>query len=214
MNKKGWIFGFEGSNGCGKTTAILNVKKSLEALYPDRKILQVRFPGETAMGMDLRKILLDAEYSISPLAEFLLFSADNTQTWSQVVEPALEEGAIILSDRTFLSSIVFQGLGLGVDRHLIRDVTLAGMERTYDTVFVLDIDLKAALDRVGKRSGSDRIEDRDLDFMTRTHQHYSKLHIHFPEWNIERINANLRPEWIASLICGAIHDTIQQSLEV
>ena len=102
----------DGPDGGGKTTQIGLLEERLQA--DGRNVIRTREPGGTAVGEKIRKILLDShDAEMSTQAELLLFLAARAQVTEQVIRPALEGGAIVLSDRYMLSSIVYQGVAGG-----------------------------------------------------------------------------------------------------
>lgn len=211
-HKRGYVFGFDGSNFSGKSTAIENVKQQLHVFRPASEIVIVKFPGQTSLGSEIRKILLEGEHNITPLAEFLLFSADNTNTWSQVVLPAIERGAIVLTDRTWLSSVAFQGCGLGVNENFIARVTSHGMTH-YDAIFLMDLPFETVLQRAEERN-KDRIESRNADVLKRTHTRFKEFTQVFHDAIINQVDATQKPDAIAQDICCEIVDYILEKENV
>lgn len=147
----------EGVDGAGKSTICERLAERLR----DRgeAVVVVREPGGTAVGETIRGILLDGQ-DMAPWTEALLFAAQRAQLMAEVVAPALGRGETVISDRTYYSSLAYQGgaRGLGVD--LVRIVNEAGLGGVVpDQVFVLWVDPEAALarqqqvDRIGGEGG-------------------------------------------------------------
>ena len=117
-NEHGVFVAFEGGEGAGKTTQARLLSIWLRDQGFD--VVMTREPGSTKIGMRLRALLLDRESTgLSSRAETLLYAADRAQHVSEVIEPALERGAIVVTDRYVDSSLAYQGAGreLKVERH-------------------------------------------------------------------------------------------------
>lgn len=149
----------EGGDGSGKSTITSALANRLEEL--GHRSLIVREPGGTELGEQIREILLHGG-DMSPWAEAMLFAAQRAQLTSHVVAPALAAGTWVISDRTYYSSIAYQGggRGLGVDVvRMINETAVQGVEPDY--VFVLDVDVEIALARQHR---PDRIGSEESDF--------------------------------------------------
>ena len=110
---RGKFIVFEGGDGVGKSTQAA----LLVAWLTGRGIphLQTRQPGGTELGGRLRSLVLDpASGDVAPRAEALIYAADKAQHVMEVVEPALREGLVVVSDRYVDSMVAYQGAG----RHL------------------------------------------------------------------------------------------------
>lgn len=135
----------EGVDGAGKSTVAREVAERLRHLGESVRL--VREPGGTAIGEQVRSLLLHDE-DMAPWTEALLFAAQRAQLASEVIAPALQAGEWVVSDRSYYSSLAYQGAarGLGVDR--VRVVNEAGLGRVVpDLVVVLWIDPDEALAR-------------------------------------------------------------------
>ena len=124
---KGRLLVLEGIDGCGKTTQLQQLSSWLpnSGLIPDGSQLVVtREPGGTALGASLRQLLLHppTDADPGPTAELLLYAADRAQHVDRVIQPALERGDWVLSDRFTGSTMAYQGYGRGLDRELITDL--------------------------------------------------------------------------------------------
>ena len=97
LNQPGYFISFEGIDGAGKSTHIEAYAELLRAKYPQREVLLTREPGGTPLGEQLRKLLLDAPMNLE--TEALLMFAARREHLAQVIEPALQVGKIVISDR-------------------------------------------------------------------------------------------------------------------
>jgi dTMP kinase len=171
----GTFIAFEGINGCGKTTLLRSLVSVLEKLAQHRgevqEIITTREPGGTPLGVELRKLLLSwSGEKKSDLAELLLFAADRAEHTDKVIRPALERGAVVVSDRTCFSTITFQGYGRGVSRSWIDQTNALAMQGVMPhLVILLDLDPKVAMARIAARTGNgaDAFEDEALAFHER-----------------------------------------------
>jgi dTMP kinase len=160
----------EGGDGSGKTTLSAALAERL-GLNGD-EVVEVREPGGTALGEHIRELLLDSG-PVDPWAEALLFAAQRAQLAREIVGPALERGVWVVSDRTYYSSIAYQGWarGLGMERvREINEAALAGIEP--GLVFVIEVDPGTALARQGR---PDRIGSESVEFQEAVREGYRRL---------------------------------------
>jgi dTMP kinase len=153
---RGRLIALEGIDGCGKSTQARLLAASLGALLTFE-------PGDTALGVSLRDLLLRSDGIVSPRAEALLMAADRAQHVEDVVAPALAVGRWVVTDRFSGSTLAYQGYGRGLDLEAIRrvlDVATGGLEP--DLTILLDCPVAIARDRRGDRAtASDRFESDD-----------------------------------------------------
>jgi len=160
----------EGGDGSGKSTVATAIEKRLNAL--GHRTVVVREPGSTPLGEEIRKLLLDGE-AMAPWAEAFLFAAQRAQLAAEVISPALQGGMWVISDRTYFSSVAYQGAGRGLGMETVRDINETGLEGVEpDRVFVLDIDVDVALGRQGR---PDRIGAEDPSFHRAVRGAYQQL---------------------------------------
>lgn len=175
MTMRGLFITVEGIEGVGKSTNIAFLLEQLRSRGVD--VLATREPGGTAVGEDVRRVLLEVrDGSMSPVAELLLIFAARAQHIAQVIEPALAAGRWVLCDRFTDATFAYQGGGRGVDTHLIRQVEelVQGPLRP-DYTLLLDIDAQAGLGRARERGELDRIERETVAFFERVRQCYLEL---------------------------------------
>lgn len=151
---------FEGTEGAGKSTVVRRVAGELRRRGLD--VVTVREPGGTPVGEAIRAILLDGHLVPGARAEASLFAAARAQLIAEIVVPALERGAWVLSDRSAYSSLAYQagGRGLPFDEvHRLNDIAIGGVWP--DVAVLLRVDRVRGLDR---QSAGDRIGDEDAAF--------------------------------------------------
>jgi len=171
---KGLFITFEGTDGSGKTTQIKLLSEYLDK--KGHKVVNTIEPGGTALGDKIRNILLSRENKdMSGRAETLLFLASRAELVAKVITPALESGNIVICDRFFDSTIVYQGMARGLGVEEILDMSLwatGGLEP--DLTFLLSIDRKKGKKRLSG-TNPDRIEMEDEDFQEKICRGYDEL---------------------------------------
>lgn len=151
---------FEGIEGAGKSTVAKRVAAQLEA--DGRYVVRVREPGGTAVGEPIREILLSHDLAPEPWTEALLFAAARAQLAAEVVGPALEAGAWVLSDRSVYSSLAYQGAGRDLGIEAVRSVNEPGLLGVWPSlVILLAVD---ARDGLARQAVGDRIGDEGVHF--------------------------------------------------
>jgi len=174
---RGLFLSFEGGEGSGKSVQARALAQTLSAA--GRGVVLTREPGGTAAGERIRDILLHArEIPLSPESQVLLFSSARAQLVREVIRPALDGGKIVIADRFFDSTTVYQGHGHGVSLQAIREVTaLAVGTLAPDRTFVLDVPVEVGLARSGRRADArwDRFEADGTDFHVRVRDAYLRL---------------------------------------
>jgi dTMP kinase len=157
---------FEGGEGSGKSTQVKLLEKRLQTLGYD--VVVTREPGGTPQGEALRPLLVSGESNRwSPEAEALLMYAARAENVARNVRPALAAGKIILCDRFFDSTDVYQGYAGGVSQKLLsslKEVIVGTVVPNLTLVF--DIDPEQGLKRAAARRGvsEDQFEKRGLAF--------------------------------------------------
>ena len=172
---RGLFFSLDGIDGCGKSTQSARLLKWLEA--QGHSVIACRDPGGTALGDQLRAILLEQKQSLALAAEALLFMASRAQLVAEIIRPALERGVAVVSDRFLLANVVYQGHGGGLDLRQLWDagrLSTGGIEP--DLTFVLDLQIDLARARCKRQA--DRIESRSDDYHERVRQGFvSQAHV-------------------------------------
>jgi dTMP kinase len=110
VSRRGKFITFEGLDGTGKSTQMRKLAVALRAA--GYEVIETREPGGTATGEKIRRVLLDSRTAgLDPLAEMALMFASRAQHISEVIEPGLAAGAIVLCDRFTDSTEAYQGSG-------------------------------------------------------------------------------------------------------
>ena len=176
--KKGLFITFEGADGCGKTTQLNLLKEYLE--NNGHEVVLTREPGGKGLGEKVREILLNYDGEVSNRCESFLFLADRAQNIDIIVNPAIEQGKIVLCDRHTDSSVAYQGYGRGLDINQINTLNnLATNNKKPDLTLVFDVDIETSMQRVGNEK--DRMESAGKDFFNRVRNGYLELAKQEPE---------------------------------
>ena len=167
MNRRGKYIAFEGWEASGKSTQARLLSQRLDAVL-------TREPGGTALGLAIRGLLLGNGPAPTERAEALLFAADRAQHLAEIVEPALAEGRDVITDRSYGSTLAYQGYGRGQSiEELMRLVEWTSGGVRPDLVGLLTVAVDTADDRLGDQR--DRMESEDSDFATRVIEGFTAL---------------------------------------
>src|SRR6185437_14462046 len=108
LKSRGLFITFEGTEGSGKSTQMQLLVARLRA--GDYDVVENQEPGATGIGRQIRRILLDpAHQEMAPMTELLLMFASRAQAAAEIITPALQRGAIVISDRFTDSTLAYQG---------------------------------------------------------------------------------------------------------
>ena len=169
---KGRFITVEGTEGVGKSTNI----EYLCQLLRDREIeiVLTREPGGTPLAEELRELLLSPrDERVSEDTELLLMFAARAQHIENVIRPALERGAWVISDRFTDATYAYQGGGRDVDLEhiaMLERIVQHGLHP--DMTLLLDLDVEIGLQRASQRSEPDRFEQEKLDFFHKVRNMY------------------------------------------
>lgn len=166
----------EGPEGGGKSTQIALLADFLRER--GTAVVVTREPGGTPIGDQIRLCLHDvANTAMTAEAELLLYSASRAQIVAEVIQPALQEGATVLSDRFADSTLAYQGYGRGLDLDTLRRITaFATGGLTPHLTFLLDLPVEAGLDRrVDGGEEMNRLDRETVAFHERVRAGYHAL---------------------------------------
>ena len=195
----GLFITFEGPEGAGKSTQVKLLSEWLKA--QGHQVLTTREPGNGGqIGKEIRQLVLHHQ-DMTPEAEYLLYSADRAEHVRTVIQPALNQGLMVLCDRYLDSSLAYQGYGRGLSLDWLRAVAegATGGLKPYRT-FLLDLPPEVGLARF---EGRDRLEREPPEFHRRVRQGYLELAMAEPERFVV-VDATLPPEEIQKSLRSAI----------
>ncbi len=189
------LVALEGIDGCGKSTqarllATALVERGLEAAT-------FREPGDTEYGRQLRRIFVEGR-DISPHEEMRLFLEDRRIDVRTNIQPALAAGKVVIMDRYYLSSVVYQG-ALGVDPREILAANLA-IAPPPDITLLLDIPVDVARQRIREARGTtNTFEGRDYLDRVRT------LYLSYCDGtDVVRVDAAVAPATVHEELLGLV----------
>lgn len=169
----GFFIALEGGDGAGKSTQAEALAEWIRA--KGHEVVVTREPGATPVGKRLRSILLDVSSAgLSHRAEALLYAADRAEHVDTVVRPALERGAVVISDRYIDSSVAYQGAGRDLSPTEIARISrwaTAGL--VPHLTVLLDVSPEAARERFTE--APDRLESEPAEFHARVRSGFLTL---------------------------------------
>ena len=211
---KGHLISFEGLDGAGKTTQMGLLEQWLHA----RGITCIRTlePGGTPLGAEIRPIVLNRpDLAIVPLAESLLFQADRAQHFATLVIPALREGKLVITDRCYDASIVYQGYARGVGVELVEQLSMLATQGVQpDLTILLDLDPSQVHSRTDTTSEQNRQREErnrfDIEaeaFHRRVREGFRMLARKYPA-RIKVVDASQAVEAIHHEIVGLVKELL------
>jgi dTMP kinase len=195
---------FEGGEACGKSTQVRRLVRQLEKR--GRTVLAVHEPGFTETGSAIRQLLLHAKAgdSMRSETELLLFAASRAQLVRETIWPALQKGSVIVSDRFYDSTTVYQGIGRGLDLPFIKALNefVVG-ECKPDRTFLLDLDVPVSrarqLRRVRPVGQQDRMERLSDEFFEKVRRGYLEI-------------ARAEPERVKIIDASRTEDQVEEAI--
>lgn len=192
---------FDGPDGSGKSTQMAR----FIALCRERgmAVTDVREPGGTPIGEQVRSVLLDPENAeMTVRCEMLLYMASRAQLVTERIEPALAQGHLVLSDRFVSSTLAYQGTAGGLSEEEIRAVAAVAVgARMPDLVVVFDVDEITSAKRLSPLL--DRMEQKGLDFHRRVRGGYLAQAQRDPSGHLV-IDASREPDEVFASLLGSL----------
>ncbi len=193
--KRGKLIFFEGIDGCGKTTQLARAADALRAR--GLEVVETREPTDGPHGRRIRAMARSGE-RVAPETELQWFLDDRREHVREVVEPALEAGRIVLSDRSYVSTVAYQGA-----RGLDPEALLADCEAEFphpDAVLLFTLSPERGTQRIESRGGPREATFEELAFQRRVAAVFDSLELD----GLVRIDADRPPEEIAVDVLAAI----------
>ncbi|WNI24039.1 dTMP kinase [Streptomyces sp. ITFR-16] len=193
----GFFLALEGGDGAGKSTQVEALAEWIRA--KGHEVAVTREPGATPVGKRLRSILLDVSSAgLSNRAEALLYAADRAEHVDSVVRPALERGAIVISDRYIDSSVAYQGAGRDLaPTEIARISRWATSGLVPHLTVLLDVDPETARERFTE--APDRLESEPPEFHARVRSGFLTLAAADPTRYLV-VDAGQDPESITTVV--------------
>jgi dTMP kinase len=192
----GFFISLEGGEGAGKTTVLNALCAVLEKR--GHEVVRTREPGGTDAGEAIRNILLNKTFSLQAQTELLLMFASRAQLVRECILPALQRGAVVVSDRFTDASFAYQGGGRGIDVSHIAELERWAALVKPQLTFLLDLPIEIGMQRARLRGGElDRIEAEQHDFFERVRTSYRARAQREPE-RFRVIDASQTPEQVVA----------------
>lgn len=193
----GFFIALEGGDGAGKSTQVEALAEWIRA--KGHEVVVTREPGATPIGKRLRSILLDVSSAgLSNRAEALLYAADRAEHVDSLVRPALERGAIVISDRYIDSSVAYQGAGRDLSpTEIARISRWATSGLVPHLTVLLDVSPETARERFTE--APDRLESEPAEFHRRVRAGFLALAAADPGRYLV-VDAGQEPEAVTTVV--------------
>ena len=175
---------FDGPDGSGKSTQFRNLHTLINK-HTNLEVCEIREPGGTAIGEQIRDVLLNpdnhAAHGMDTLTEMLLFMASRAQVVREKIIPACNRGAVVMADRFLSSTLAYQGTAGGISENEILAVGRVACGPTWppDLILIFDVDADTAAGRLNPLL--DRMEARGIEFHQRVRNGFLQQAKHDPE---------------------------------
>ncbi|MGH8026698.1 MAG: dTMP kinase [Pseudoxanthomonas sp.] len=197
------LISLEGGEGAGKTSALIAIRELLQSR--GHEVVLTREPGGTPLAERIRELLLSPqEEALAPETELLLMFAARAQHVREVIRPALQRGAFVVSDRFTDSSYAYQADGRGLDRALVEELERKVVGLKPGLTLLLDLDVREGRARAnGRDLWPDRIESEQDDFFERVREGFRKRASAEPQ-RFRVIDASRSPAEVGAAVSAAV----------
>jgi dTMP kinase len=182
----------------------------------NRRVLETAEPGGTPIGLQIRRVLLDAKnQELCPTAEMLLMFAARAQNVDQAILPALASGQVVLCDRFTDSTLVYQGAARGLGADVVYDVDrIACRGLVPDLTLVIDIDVDTGLARAHRRNQrtqdiETRLDEQSLEFYRKVRAAYHQL-AEDDSKRVKLIDGSREEEQVAQAVWNAVEPLLAE----
>jgi dTMP kinase len=165
---------FEGGDYAGKSTTLSMVALKLQEIC-DRKVHITRHPGSTELGGGLRELIKNKNLVVDPIARQCVYAADAINFVNTMLIPALENGDIVLADRSsFISGLIYSSAD-EISKETYNKIWTIVNPPKIDRLYILQCDDSTLLNRMALRSNEDHYDNKPFEFMKAVHDQYSNL---------------------------------------
>ena len=186
MPRNGNYIVLEGLDGAGNTTQLHEVGSYLKEI--GQRAIEIAEPGDTVIGGLLRKIIKDSSIVRTPDSNLDMFTISRRELVSQVIEPTVDRGIHVVSDRNWFSSVAYQGFGEGIDRyHIINRMEQAlGKYFMPDLVAIIKVPVDVAIERMIGRDDTkkDYFESKGSQYFKKVYDGYEWLAQEFSQHTV------------------------------
>lgn len=174
-SKKGYLITLEGGEGGGKTTQSVNLRDRLKKAGKD--VVIFREPGGTVISEQIREVVLSAKNKkIAFTTEVLLFQAARAQIYEELVLPSIEQGKVVIMDRSRDSSVVYQGMVRGFGKKMIEQLNnISTKETVPNLTLLLDVPVAQGLKRREDSGTMNRLDLEAKNFHNKVRTAYLEL---------------------------------------
>ncbi len=203
------LISLEGGEGAGKSSALAAIRELLQGR--GREVVLTREPGGTPLAERIRELLLSPNKEpLAPETELLLMFASRAQHVREVIRPALQRGAYVVSDRFTDSSYAYQADGRGLEHSLVELLERSVVGLKPGLTLLLDLDVGVGRARAtGRDLWPDRIESEQDDFFERVREGFRKRALAEPQ-RFRVIDASLSPDEVARSVTAAVGHWLEQ----
>jgi len=168
---------FEGIVGSGKTTQSKKLYEHLKEKFPKKEIVWTREPGGTEIAEAIRKLVQGTPFKedMEPICEAYLYAASRAQALRKVVRPVLKRKGIVISDRSFITSLAYQGVFRGLDVKIIWKINKTAVGKLIpDIVFYIETSVETALSRTEDKD-EDKFEKEGIETFNKISRGYKEV---------------------------------------